>query len=197
MNDELVRVMGEKQSPLARREDEQPTVILLAGLQGAGKTTAAAKLTKFCQGGEKPRKVREGTVGKGRGAIPVVEVPLPCFFVAVSVVVVVLMVAGDVYRPAAIEQLQTLALQVGSEVYTEGRDVSPVDIVTNGVQYAKDNGFNTVIVDTAGRQVVDDTLMKELVNVKVRLVGRTLEGGREGGRRGVSLSNQANSPPNE
>jgi signal recognition particle subunit SRP54 len=65
----------------------------------------------------------------------------------------VLLVAGDIYRPAAIEQLQKLGESVGVEVFTLGKEVSPVDIVTHGLKYARDGGFDTVIVDTAGRQV--------------------------------------------
>ncbi|CAM9136032.1 unnamed protein product [Chrysoparadoxa australica] len=154
MYDELVEVMGKEQAPLARREMEdalsRPTVILLAGLQGAGKTTAAAKLAKYCQElsthdlictwlpfpqGDAPRKV--------------------------------LIVAGDIYRPAAIEQLQTLGASIDVEVFTKGRDVAPDIIATEGIEYAQVMGFDTVIIDTAGRQVIDDNLMDELKRVKV------------------------------
>jgi signal recognition particle subunit SRP54 len=134
MYDELTAIMGGQQAPLARHEDGRPTVILLAGLQGAGKTTAAAKLANWCLKEETPRKV--------------------------------LLVAGDIYRPAAIEQLQTLGGRIGVEVFSLGREVSPVEIAGQGLKYAEENGFDTVIVDTAGRQVIDDTLMTELSAVK-------------------------------
>ncbi|CAN0175710.1 unnamed protein product, partial [Phaeothamnion confervicola] len=121
MYDELVLVMGEKQAPLARRTDGKPTVVLLAGLQGAGKTTAAVKLAKYCLGEDPPRKV--------------------------------LLVAGDIYRPAAIEQLQTLGRSIDVEVFSMGRDTPPVQIAKAGLAAAVAGDYDTVIVDTAGRQV--------------------------------------------
>lgn len=133
MNDELTRILGGEQAPLAR-VDGGITKILMAGLQGTGKTTATAKLALYCQQQDPPRKV--------------------------------LLVACDVYRPAAIEQLQTLAGQVGCEVFQKGTEENPRTIAREALEYAKENGFDTVIVDTAGRQVVDQNLMTELKDVK-------------------------------
>lgn len=135
MNDELVEIMGAEQAPLARRTDGSPTVILLAGLQGTGKTTAAAKLAKYLKQEEVPKKV--------------------------------LLVAGDVYRPAAIDQLIALGKRIEVEVFSMGQGVDPVDITKAGLDRAREGGFDTVIIDTAGRQVVDDTLMTELKNIQV------------------------------
>lgn len=135
MNDELVKIMGAEQAPLARRTDGEPTVILMAGLQGTGKTTAAAKLAKYLKQEEVPKKV--------------------------------LLVAGDIYRPAAIDQLVTLGKRIDVEVFSMGQGVDPVEITKAGLARAKEEGFDTVIVDTAGRQVVDDTLMAELKNMQV------------------------------
>eukprot|EP00903_Cladosiphon_okamuranus_P011894 g11171.t1 len=135
MNDELVEIMGAEQSPLARRTDGKPTVILLAGLQGTGKTTAAAKLAKYLKQEDEPKKV--------------------------------LLVAGDIYRPAAIDQLISLGNRIEVEVFSMGQGVDPVDITKAGLERAVEGGFDTVIVDTAGRQVVDDTLMTELKNIQV------------------------------
>lgn len=132
MHEELTAIMGKDQAPLARREDDKPTVILLAGLQGAGKTTAAAKLALYCK-----------TEGRK-----------------------VMLIAGDIYRPAAIEQLSLLAERVEVDVFSMGTDVNPRDIVRKGVEAAKEKGCDTVIVDTAGRQVIDEKLMKELRDVK-------------------------------
>ncbi|CAN0119483.1 unnamed protein product [Scytosiphon promiscuus] len=135
MNDELVEIMGAEQAPLARRTDGKPTVVLLAGLQGTGKTTAAAKLAKYLKQEEEPKKV--------------------------------LLVAGDIYRPAAIDQLITLGKRIDVEVFSMGQGVDPVEITKAGIARAVEGGFDTVIVDTAGRQVVDDTLMTELKNIQV------------------------------
>ena len=149
MYDELVTIMGTGAAPLADRRPtdaegkptgagDRPTVVLLAGLQGAGKTTAAGKLAKFCtEDATAPRKV--------------------------------LLAACDVYRPAAIKQLQLLGEQVGVEVYSEGTDADPREIAANALAKARDEGYDTLIVDTAGRQVIDDDLMTELKDVKSAL----------------------------
>lgn len=130
VHEELSRIMGLEQAPLA--SDGDPTVVLMAGLQGAGKTTAAAKLALYCQ--KEKRSV--------------------------------LMVACDVYRPAAIEQLQVLGKEIGVEVFSKGTDADPRDIAREGIRRAKEEGIDTVIVDTAGRQVVDSKLMQELKDIK-------------------------------
>lgn len=133
---ELVEIMGQAQVPLNSRSDGRPNVILMAGLQGAGKTTAVAKLATWALKKEYSKKI--------------------------------LLVAADIYRPAAIEQLQTLGARLGDTVavYTEGQDVSPVKICRNALAKAIAEGYDTVIVDTAGRQVVDQNLMDELKQIK-------------------------------
>jgi signal recognition particle subunit SRP54 len=134
---ELVEIMGQAQVPLTRRTDGRPNIILMCGLQGAGKTTACAKLVSWA--------LRQSYSKKP------------------------LLVAGDVYRPAAIEQLQTLGARIGVDVYTEGQDVSPVQICRRAVAKAIAEGYDTVIVDTAGRQVVDEKLMDELRQMKAAI----------------------------
>lgn len=133
MHEELTNIMGKGQASLARREPGKgATVVLLAGLQGAGKTTAAAKLALYCQ--KEKRSV--------------------------------LMVAADVYRPAAIDQLKKLGSMIDVEVHSMGTDADPRDIVRKGIETANEKGLDTVIVDTAGRQVIDTKLMKELRDIK-------------------------------
>lgn len=133
---ELVNTMGSEKSELvSKRKDGRPSVLLMAGLQGAGKTTATAKLANWIKKNEE-----EGAK--------------------------VLLVAGDIYRPAAIEQLQTLGARLEIDVYTEGQDVSPVQIARAAMKKATSEGYDTVIIDTAGRQVVDDNLMTELKSIK-------------------------------
>jgi len=135
MTEELTKILGGAQAPLARKAKGQgPTVILMCGLQGTGKTTACGKLSLYCKEEKEPRKV--------------------------------LLVACDVYRPAAIEQLQLLAKQTGTEVYSAGTDKSPVDIARDAYNFAVQNDFDTIIVDTAGRQVIDEPLMRELKAIK-------------------------------
>jgi signal recognition particle subunit SRP54 len=129
--DELVKVMGESNVPLAQGEDS-PTIILMSGLQGAGKTTATAKLALYLQ-----KQKRS------------------C-----------LMVATDVYRPAAIEQLITLGEQIAIPVFQLGTDANPVEIARQGVAEAKEKGIDTVIIDTAGRLQIDEEMMAELAQVK-------------------------------
>ncbi|QFZ92195.2 signal recognition particle protein [Synechococcus elongatus] len=129
--DELVQVMGETHVPLAQAE-KAPTVILMAGLQGAGKTTATAKLALHL------RK-------EGRST---------------------LLVATDVYRPAAIDQLITLGKQIDVPVFELGSDANPVEIARQGVEKARQESIDTVIVDTAGRLQIDTEMMEELAQVK-------------------------------
>ncbi|GIP36782.1 signal recognition particle protein [Paenibacillus sp. J31TS4] len=130
VNKELTALMGGTQSKLAK-SNRPPTVILMAGLQGAGKTTTSGKLARLLQKqNHKP-----------------------------------LLVACDIYRPAAIKQLQVVGEQVKVPVFTMGDQVSPVEIAKNGVQYAKDNNLDYVLIDTAGRLHVDEALMEELQNI--------------------------------
>ncbi len=114
----------------------KPSIILISGLQGSGKTTFTGKLAKYLH--EKKQKK-------------------------------VLVVAGDVYRPAAIEQLTVVAGQVGAEIYKEEENKNPVEIAKHAVAFAKENKFNVVIVDTAGRLAVDEQMMDEIEKVKKAL----------------------------
>ncbi|MEJ1933488.1 signal recognition particle protein [Nostoc sp. NIES-2111] len=129
--DELVQVMGEENVPLAETE-EKPTIVLMAGLQGTGKTTATAKL-----------------------ALHLRKIDRSC-----------LLVATDVYRPAAIDQLITLGKQIDVPVFELGSDADPVEIARQGVERAKAEGVNTVIIDTAGRLQIDEDMMAELARIK-------------------------------
>jgi len=131
MNDELTALMGGSATDLDLSKN--PTVILIAGLNGAGKTTFSGKLAKYLK--EK----------KGRKP---------------------LLVAGDVYRPAAIDQLEVLAQQVDVPVYTDRESKDPIGIALAGVAAAKQQGQNVVIVDTAGRLAIDEALMNEISAVK-------------------------------
>jgi len=131
VNDELVRVMGETNVPLAQA-DTAPTIVLMAGLQGTGKTTATAKLALHL------RK-------QNRTAM---------------------LVATDVYRPAAVDQLVTLGKQIDVPVFELGIEANPVDIARQGVEQARADGIDTVIVDTAGRLQVDARMMAELADIK-------------------------------
>ncbi len=130
VNDELVALMGSKHQKLAV-SDRPPTVYMMCGLQGAGKTTMCGKLALYLK--KQGKKV--------------------------------LLVAADVYRPAAIQQLGIVGKKVGTEVFDMGQ-ISPVKIAKEGVAYALKNGCDTVIIDTAGRLHIDEALMKELVDVK-------------------------------
>ena len=129
--DELVKVMGESNVPLAKA-DTPPTVILMAGLQGTGKTTATAKLALHL------KKEKRSS----------------------------LMVATDIYRPAAIDQLITLGQQIDVPVFELGSDADPVEIARQGVAKAKETGVDTVIIDTAGRLQIDPEMMAELARTK-------------------------------
>ena len=132
VNEELVNLMGSETTELPIKPGNDLTVIMMAGLQGAGKTTTAAKLAgKIKSKGKKP-----------------------------------LLVACDVYRPAAITQLQVNGEKQGVEVFTMGDKQSPVDIAKAAVAHAKANQQNVVIIDTAGRLHVDEDMMQELADIK-------------------------------
>lgn len=131
VHDELTALMGGKESPL--NLSGNPTVILMSGLQGSGKTTFSGKLAK---------KLKSS---KGRRP---------------------LLVAGDVYRPAAIEQLKVLGESIEVPVYSEEGNKNPVEIALNGIAEAKRNHYDLVIVDTAGRLAVDEEMMREIEAVK-------------------------------
>jgi signal recognition particle subunit SRP54 len=129
--DELVQVMGETNVPLAEA-DKSPTVVLMAGLQGTGKTTATAKL-----------------------ALHLRKQNRTC-----------LLVATDVYRPAAIDQLVTLGQQIDVPVFELGTGADPVEIARQGIARAKEMGVDTAIIDTAGRLQIDQNMMAELARIK-------------------------------
>ncbi|GBF71966.1 signal recognition particle protein [Paenibacillus sp. 598K] len=130
VNKELTELMGGTQSKLAKA-NRPPTVIMMAGLQGAGKTTTTGKLAKLLQkSNHKP-----------------------------------LLVACDIYRPAAIKQLQVLGEQIQAPVFSMGDKEDPVHIARSGLQHAKDNGNDYVIIDTAGRLHIDEALMEELKQI--------------------------------
>ncbi|MEJ7901871.1 MAG: signal recognition particle protein [Thermomicrobiales bacterium] len=131
VNEELIAVLGAEQVPL-NAPLSPPQIILMVGLNGAGKTTHSGKLAVHL---------------RKQGRNP-------------------LMVAADVYRPAAIAQLQSLGKQVNIPVYEEGTRANPVDIARNSIAFARDRGFNPVIIDTAGRLQIDQALMQELVDIK-------------------------------
>ncbi len=133
VNEELISLMGSTNNKLAF-SDNPPTVIMMAGLQGAGKTTLVGKL---------------GALLKKQGKKP-------------------LLVACDVYRPAAINQLKVVGKTAGCEVFEKGQG-NPVKIAKEGVAYAKSYGFDTVIIDTAGRLQIDEELMKELEKIKAEV----------------------------
>lgn len=131
MNDELTELMG---GEVVELDLTQPlTIILIAGLNGAGKTTFSGKLANYLK----------ATKNKNP-----------------------LLVAGDVYRPAAIDQLEVLAGQVGVPVYLDRESTDPVAIAAAGVEHAKKEGHNVVIIDTAGRLAIDEALMTEITAVK-------------------------------
>ncbi|MEM6347327.1 MAG: signal recognition particle protein [Bacteroidota bacterium] len=131
VQDELTKLMGGQNEGISMAKNP-PTVILIAGLQGSGKTTFTGKLAKHL---------------KSKGKNP-------------------LLVAGDVYRPAAIDQLGVLGEQVSVDVYEERDNKNPVEIAKNAIKHAKANGKDLVIVDTAGRLAVDEQMMREIADVK-------------------------------
>ena len=140
VRDELAALMGGTMTDITL--EGNPAVILIAGLQGSGKTTFSGKLANLI----KSKKGRQ-----------------------------VLLVAGDVYRPDAIEQLKILGQQIGVEVYTEEGNQNPVQIAENAIKYARTNHLNTVIVDTAGRLAVDEQMMQEITAIKAAVKpGETL-----------------------
>lgn len=131
VHDEMVELMGGKVIDINLKGN--PTIILIAGLQGSGKTTFSGKLASYLK------------TKKGKNP---------------------LLVACDVYRPAAIEQLKVLGTQTGVNVYTEEDNKNPVEIAKKAIEYAKLHGHNVVIVDTAGRLAIDEQMMAEIEAVK-------------------------------
>ena len=131
VHEELINLMGKTQSKL-EISSRPPTVIMMVGLQGAGKTTHSGKIAGLY---------------KKQGKNP-------------------LLVACDVYRPAAIKQLQIVGSQLNIPVYADEKSKNPVDIAKNALEYAKKNGYDMVFIDTAGRLHVDEVLMKELQQIK-------------------------------
>ena len=132
VNEEMVKLMGSETTEIKLQPGKSLTVIMMAGLQGAGKTTTTAKIAgKFKQKGKK-----------------------------------VLLTACDVYRPAAIEQLQINGQKQGVEVFAMGDKNKPVDIAKAAIEHARKNEFNIVIIDTAGRLHIDEDMMAELIEIK-------------------------------
>jgi signal recognition particle subunit SRP54 len=135
-----------------------PAVILLAGLQGAGKTTAAGKLALYLKEREVDYSLLTPQQSSGEEVMLSTKLPKRGRKV--------LLAAADVYRPAAIKQLQILGESINVEVFSLGTDADPVDIAAQAVAKAKAEGFDTVLVDTAGRQAIDADLMDELKRIK-------------------------------
>ena len=131
VQDELTELMGGKESEF--NITGNPAIILIAGLQGSGKTTFSAKLANYLK------------TKKGKSP---------------------LLVAADVYRPAAIEQLEVLGGQINVDVYSERENKNPVDIVENAIKEARSKNKNVLIIDTAGRLAVDEVMMTEVANIK-------------------------------
>ncbi|GAJ08720.1 unnamed protein product, partial [marine sediment metagenome] len=131
VHDELAALMGGKMEDINIKGN--PAVILVAGLQGSGKTTFAVKLANMLK--------------SKKGKNP-------------------LLIAGDVYRPAAIDQLKILAEQINIPVYTEDDNKNPVKITMGGIKYAKKTGHDLVVIDTAGRLAIDEEMMNEIASVK-------------------------------
>ena len=131
VNEELIKLMG-GETPKINISPKPPTVIMMVGLQGAGKTTHSAKIAAYY---------------KKKGKNP-------------------LLVACDVYRPAAVDQLKIVGESVNVPVFSMGTKISPVEIAKAGVEHAKKNGLDMVFIDTAGRLHIDEELMAELVKIK-------------------------------
>ncbi len=134
VNEELIKLMGSEASKI-NISPKPPTVIMMVGLNGAGKTTHSVKIASYF---------------KKKSKNP-------------------LLVACDVYRPAAIDQLKIVAESVGLPVFTMGTKLSPIEIAKAGVEHAKKNGYDMVFIDTAGRLQVDEELMNELVDMKAAI----------------------------
>ncbi len=130
VRDELTELLGGETAQLII--DKNPTITMLVGLQGSGKTTTIGKLANYLRKNHKKKP---------------------------------LLVACDVYRPAAIDQLKTLGKELNIEVYTEGKK-DPIEISKNAIVYAKENQFDYILIDTAGRLQIDEKLMNELVNIE-------------------------------
>ena len=130
VKDELTELMGGSSDPI--NISKTPAVILMAGLQGSGKTTFSGKLANYLQ----TKKSKKS-----------------------------LLVACDVYRPAAIDQLQVVGEAIGVEVFSEPENNNPVSIATHALKHAKQNGHNVIIIDTAGRLAVDEQMMKEIADI--------------------------------
>ena len=130
VRDELEKLLGEKQEDL--NLNGNPSVLMLVGLQGSGKTTTIGKLSNLLR--------------KKHNKKP-------------------LLVACDIYRPAAIDQLKQIGKELNIEVYSEGK-ISPIEIAKNSIKYAKENNYDYILIDTAGRLHIDEELMQELKNIK-------------------------------
>jgi signal recognition particle subunit SRP54 len=131
VHDELAALMGGETAELNLKS--KPSIILMSGLQGSGKTTFSGKLAKMLK--------------EKKGKNP-------------------LLVADDIYRPAAIEQLKVLGEQIGIPVYSEEENKNPVQIAQNAIKKAKQSGYDVVIIDTAGRLAVDEQMMNEIASIK-------------------------------
>ena len=129
IKDELTELLGGDSVPL--EISKSPTITMLVGLQGSGKTTTIGKLANYLRKNNKKKP---------------------------------LLVACDIYRPAAIDQLKTIGRELNIEVYSEGKK-DPVEITKNAVRFAKENGFDYILIDTAGRLQIDENLMQELQNI--------------------------------
>lgn len=132
VKDELTKLMGGEQSQISF-STKPPTVIMMVGLQGAGKTTTTGKLASLLR--------------KKYNKKP-------------------LLVAADIYRPAAVKQLETLGKQLSLPVFSLGTDISPVEIAKQAMEHAKEEHYDVVIIDTAGRLHIDETLMQELKDIR-------------------------------
>jgi len=133
VQDELTALMGSEATPLSLTGN--PTIILVAGLQGSGKTTFSGKLANYLKAQKKSP----------------------------------LLVAADIYRPAAMDQLTVLAEQIGVDIFVERENKNAVSIAQNAIVYAKQNNKNVIIIDTAGRLAVDEEMMKEVADIKTSI----------------------------